>query len=311
MTGKLSSNLQWDDLALLLAICRAGTLSGAAKSLQVNHSTVFRRLNAIEEKMGVRFFERLAHGYAMTEAGEAVMRAAERIDSEVHGLSRELLGRDLRLQGKIRVTAPEGISLFLLSPLLNRFCIQHPDIRIDLAITSSHLELARREADLAVRVTGAPPDASLGRRLCRFAVGFYASGEYLKKNPHGRLEDYDWLITQGSIERLPPTVWNPGSRQQARIVMSSDNSRLLVQAAEAGLGVIPLPCFWGDGYTQLVRVIDEPDELIWDLWLLTHPDLRKTARVRALMTFLYEELQDSVALIEGHLPRGTAEGSRS
>jgi len=295
--------MQWDDLTILLAIGRAGTLSGAAQALKLNHSTVFRRLNRIEEDMGVRFFERLPHGYAMTEAGEAATRAAERIDNEVHGLTRELLGRDLRLQGTIRVTAPEGISLYLLSPLLNRFCARHPEIRIDLAITSSHLELARREADLAVRVTEAPPDASLGRRLCRFAVGFYASREYLDNNPHGNFNDYDWLITQGSIERLPPTVWNRGTSQQARVVMTSDNSRLLVQAAEAGLGVIPLPCFWGDGQTELVRVVDEPDEMRWDLWILTHPDLRKTARVRALMTFLYEGLQDSIDLIEGNMPR--------
>lgn len=310
MTGKPHTNLQWDDLSLLLAICRAGTLSGAARSLRVNHSTVFRRLNAIEEKMEVRFFERLPHGYAMTEAGEAVMRSAERIDSEVLGLSRELLGRDLRLQGTIRVTAPEGIALFLLSPLLNRFCTQHPEIRIDLSITSSHLELARREADLAVRVTEAPPDASLGRRLCRFAVGFYASREYLQANPHGRLEDLDWLITQGSIERLPPSVWSQGTSQQVRVVMTSDNSRMLVQAAEAGLGVIPLPCFWGDGQTELVRVIDEPDEMKWDLWILTHPDLRKTARVRALMTFLHESLQDKIDLIEGRCTRTAAEPAR-
>ena len=303
MSRKPSETLQWDDLSLLLAICRAGTLAGAARSLRLNHSTVFRRLNGIEEKLEVRFFERLPHGYVMTEAGEAVMRAAERIDSEVLGLSRELLGRDLRLQGTIRVTAPEGISLFLLSPLLNRFCVQHPEIRIDLAITSSHLELARREADLAVRVTQAPPDASLGRRLCRFAVGFYASREYLEKNPHGRFDDYDWLITQGSIERLPPSVWSQGNRQQARVIMTSDNSRMLVQAAEAGLGVIPLPCFWGDGFTGLVRVVEEPDEMQWDLWLLTHPDLRKTARVRALMTYLHEGLQDRIELIEGRLSR--------
>jgi DNA-binding transcriptional LysR family regulator len=293
--------MQWDDLALLLAICRAGTLAGAARSLKLSHSTVFRRLNSIEEKLEVRFFERLPHGYVMTEAGEAAMRAAERIDSEVLGLSRELLGRDLRLQGTIRVTAPEGISLFLLSPLLNRFCAQHPEIRIDLAITSSHLELARREADLAVRVTQAPPDASLGRRLCRFAVGFYASREYLRKNPHGKFEDYDWLITQGSIERLPPMIRNRGVGRRPRVVMTSDNSQLLVRAAEAGLGVIPLPCFWGDGHTKLVRVVDEPDEIPWDLWLLTHPDLRKTARVRSLMTYLHDALQDSIDLIEGRL----------
>jgi DNA-binding transcriptional LysR family regulator len=288
-------------LSIVLAICRAGTLAGAARSLGLNHSTVFRRLNSIEDKMGVRFFERLPHGYVMTESGEAAMRAAERVDNEILGLSRVLLGRDLRLQGTIRVTAPEGVSLHLLSPCLNEFCKLHPDIHIDLVVTSSNLQLSRREADLAIRVTSTPPDTSLGRRLCRFRISMYATKNYQKKNPHGKLEDYEWLLPDDGVDWLPRVVVKKELRAQVRKVMTCNSTQVLIEAAKNDIGAIPLPCFWGDGEKKLVRLIDPPEDMTMDLWLLTHPDLRYTARVRALMTFLHQALQSKIDLIEGRL----------
>jgi DNA-binding transcriptional LysR family regulator len=295
--------MQWNDLSIVLEICRAGTLAGAARSLGVNHSTVFRRLNNIEENMGVRFFERLPHGYVMTGAGEAAMRAAESIDDVVLGLSRDLLGKDMRLQGSIRVTAPEGLSLHLLGPCLEQFCRQHPEISIELVVTGSDLQLSRREADLAVRVTNDPPDSSLGRRLCCFRVTAYASRNYVKQMPRSRLEDYDWVISEDGADWLATLILNKELRPPARRVMISNNWQAAVNAAKRGLGAIPMPCFWGDSENELVRLIDPPEELTMDLWLLTHPDLRHTARVRALMTFLHDSLQSKVDLIEGREPR--------
>jgi len=210
-----------------------------------------------------------------------------------------LLGRDLRLRGAIRLTAPEGVALHLLGPWLNRFCREHPEITIEQAITSSDLELSRREADLAVRVTPAPPDTTLGRRLCRFAICAYASRQYLERNPHGRLEDYDWLLPNDSIEWFMPGVLKKHGRPRVRRVMSGNNTTLLIEAARAGLGVVPLPCFWGDREKNLLRLIEPPEDSKLELWFLTHPDLRNTARVRALMTFLHNSLEDSIDLIEG------------
>ena len=297
--------MQWNDLSIVLAICRAGNLSGAARSLGVTHSTVFRRLNSIEENMGVRFFERLPNGYIMTEAGEAAMRAAQSIDDLVLGLSRDLLGRDLRLQGPIRVTAPEGISLHLLGPCLDVFCLQHPDISIELLVTSSDLQLSRREADLAVRATSNPPDTSLGRRLCRFRMAMYASRKYLKQKKGERLENYEWVASEDSIDWLPGVKWKKELRKPVRRVLTSNSTQVAINAAKAGLGAVPLPCFWGDSEKELIRLTDPPEELSMDLWLLTHPDLRHTTRVRALMSFIHESLQPKIDLIEGRQPRDT------
>lgn len=295
--------MQWNDLSVVLAICRAGTLAGAARALGQNHSTVFRRINAIEEKLGVRFFERLPQGYAMTDAGEIAMRAAERIDDEVLGLSRKLIGQDLRLQGTIRLTAPEGISRFLIGPAIYEFCKQHPDIRVHMAVTSSSLQLERREADLAVRVTTTPPDSSLGRRVCGFRVARYATRNYLEQNPHGQLELYDWLVSEDSYNWLSEALAKKGIRTPVKKVMISNHAQILIDAVKQDLGVLQLPCFWGDSEAGLVRLDDSPEDMMKELWLLTHEDLRNTARVRALMTFLHQALQPKIDLIEGRLPR--------
>lgn len=291
--------MNWDDLNLVLAICRSGSLSGAARRLGVNHSTVFRRLNAIEESLQVRLFERQANGYLMTEAGEAVKRSAERIDEEVVTLSRELLGRDLRLQGTIRITAPEGLAVRLLTPQLASFCQLHPEITIDLIVTSSALRLSHREADVAVRATRRPPDSAIGHEICSFRFCMYASADYLAKNEGLALEEHQWVMPDDGIDFFPATLWRKKTYPKANIVYRSNNTLAVVEAARAGLGVAPLPCFLGDTEAGLVRVIEPPDELTLSLWILIHPDLRHTARVRALMTFLVETLAAQRAAMEG------------
>jgi DNA-binding transcriptional LysR family regulator len=291
--------MDWNDLNLVLAVCRAGTLSGAARALSVNHSTVFRRVNSIEKDLGVRLFDRQPSGYVMTDAGEVVQRAAERIDQEVDGLTRQLLGRDLRLQGPLRVTSPEGVALKLLGPILSEFSARHPGIQMDLIITSDALRLSRREADVAVRVTRKPPDNLIGRRICKFRFAMYASRRYMEKNRHTALEDHKWILTDDGFDQLPPALWKKKEHGSAQIVFSSNNAIATINAAKQGLGVAPLPCFLGDAEASLVRVIDPPEALTMDLWILTHPDLRKTARVRALMTHLVDSLESETPSIEG------------
>lgn len=297
--------MEWNDLKVILAIGRAGTLSGAAKSLSTSHSTVFRRINVIEEKMGVRFFDRLPQGYSMTEAGEAALRTAERVDNEVNGLSRELLGKDLRLQGTIRVTAPEGISLKLLRPIFEKFLCAHPDIQIDLVVTGSALKLARREADLAIRVTKNPPDTSIGRRVCDFRFGIYASKDYIEAHKNISLESYEWLLLEDSSNWFTQAVWKKLINQNTKVVFRSDSTSAIVNAACDSLGVTPLPCFIGDREKALVRVDELQKEIVSesasDLWVLMHPDLRHTARVKALMRFLYDALEKHKNLIEGNI----------
>lgn len=283
--------MDWNDLSLVLAICRTGTLSGAAKTLGVNHSTVFRRINAIEQDLDVRLFDRQPNGYVMTEAGEAVQRSAEQIDAQVHDLTRQLVGRDLRLEGHVRVTSPEGIAIRVLTPMLCDFCGEHPGIRIDLVTTSNPLHLSRREADIAVRVTRKPPENLIGRRVCNFRFALYASRAYLKRYRDTELEDHRWILTEENFEQLPPSLWKKRDRKAARIAFTSNNVMVTLAATKQGHGVAPLPCFLGDAERGLVRVSEPLEELTMGLWILAHPDLRATARVKALMRYLVDALQ--------------------
>ena len=301
--------LEWSDLSVLLAVCRAGSLSGAARALGQNHSTIFRRVNAIEAKTGVRFFERLPEGYAMTDAGQSALRYGERVEAEIQALGREVLGQDMRLQGKIRVTAPEGMITQITPKLFTEFCRLHPEVTIEATGATVALDLVRREADVAIRATNSPPDASLGRKVCDFRFGIYASPVYLKKHGDKPLHEQSWCLISGTLDWLVPHVWKKKSHGEQQIVFSSTNPLAVQNTTTAGMGVTALPCYLGDTDKRLVRVGDLLEFRTMELWILTHADLRHTARVKALIAFLYEALVKNKDLFEGKRP-GTKTGAR-
>jgi len=296
--------LEWSDLSVILAVCRAGSLSGAARTLELNHSTVFRKINAIEAKTGVRFFERLPEGYAMTDAGQTALRYAERIEAEVQALGREVLGQDMRLQGKIRVTAPEGMITQVTPKLFTDFHRLHPDVTIEVTGATVALDLVRREADVAIRATNSPPDASLGRKVCEFRFGVYSSPVYLKRNTDKPLQEQSWCLLSGLLDWLVPHIWKKKSLGEQQVVFSSTNPLAILNTTAEGMGLTALPCYLGDADKRLVRVGDLLEFRTMELWILTHPDLRHTARVKALIAFLYEALRKEKDLFEGQRGAG-------
>jgi DNA-binding transcriptional LysR family regulator len=295
--GKME--LEWSDLEVILAVCRAGSLSGAARTLGQNHSTIFRKVNAIEAKTGVRFFERLPDGYKMTEAGETALRYAERVESEVHALSREVLGQDTRLQGKIRVTAPEGMAAHITPPLFAEFCRLHPEVSIEMLGATSALDLGRREADVAIRATRKPPDTSLGRKVCDFRFGIYASPGYLKRNKGQALQDQRWALITGTLDWLVPHIWKKKAQAERQVLFTSSATEAVLNTAAEGMGLTFMPCYLGDADRRLLRVGKPLEPVTIELWVLTHPDLRHTARVKALMAFLFDALKKEADLFEG------------
>lgn len=282
--------LEWDDLRVILAICRAGSLVGAARALRQDHSTLFRKLNRIEERSGVRFFERLASGYAMTDAGEIALRFGERIEGEFHGLGREIDGRDARLQGTVRVTAPDGICTVLLPPILADFHRRHPDVIIELLESTAALDLSRREADVAIRAARKPPDESLAKKICEFRFAPYAAPAYLKSAGRRPLAEHDWVVLTSAIDWLIPAVWKNRAQASEHVVMHTNSTTAALAAARASVGLTFMPCYRGDAEPKLVRAGPTFDHLDMTLWIITHPVLRHTARVRVLMTFLEEAL---------------------
>jgi DNA-binding transcriptional LysR family regulator len=242
----VSRSLEWNDLAVVLAVGRAGTLSGAARHLGLNHSTVFRKVNAIEERVAVRFFERLPNGYRLTEAGEAAVACAERIESEVHSLGREILGQDTRLQGHVRVTAMEALASLVLPGPLAAFSRRHPGVSIEIVGTRSSLDLSRREAEVAVRATRKPPETSFGRKICSFRFGIYGSPDYLEGKENMPPSQLDWCLLQGIAHWFVPSIWKKRTDADERTVMTGSSIISVVEAAAAGAGITPLPTYLGD-----------------------------------------------------------------
>jgi DNA-binding transcriptional LysR family regulator len=298
LQARQTDSLEWNDLSVILAICRAGTLSGAARMLGHNHSTVFRRINAIEQKTGVRFFERLPNGYSMTDAGEAAMHSAERIESEIQGLSREILGRDQRLQGLVRITAMDYLAIHVLPGALAEFRELHPGVSYELLYTISALDLARREADIAIRAMPKVPDSSLGRKVCDFRFGIYAAPVYLERNRDKPLAEHDWVMIEGVADWLVPAIWKTRQAADRQTVFTSSGPAVIA-AAEAGMGLFAMSCYAADSRPGLVPVSRPIEAMTVELWVLTHADLRHTARVKALMDYLVEYLRGMRDLFEG------------
>lgn len=295
------SKLEWNDLAIILAIGRTESLSGAARSLSKTHSTVFRNINTIEEKTGVRFFDRFPYGYVPTDAGRTAMQYAERVEGEFHALGLEILGQDTALKGRIRLTCPESFAEEHAPGIIGRFCRKHPEIQIDLSPGHGALDLNRREAEVAIRATKSPPETAFGRRVSDFRFACYASPDHLQTAMRRPAHEQRFCIIEGTIPWLIPHLWKTADDGQAQTVFQCRASRAVVNAAVEGLGVAFLPCYVGDGDPRLARASRTLAHLDMGLWVLTHPDLRKTARVKALMTHLYEELASMVSLFAGHI----------
>ncbi|MBK7146190.1 MAG: LysR family transcriptional regulator [Xanthomonadales bacterium] len=290
----------WNDVQVYLAIARGGSLAAAARTLKVNHSTVFRRLNAFEEALGVRLFERLPSGYALTPEGDSIRAEAEAVEGNVIALGRKIAGRDFALRGDIRVTAPHGLATGFLAQYLPDFIARYPGIRIEIAASDSDFDLNRREADVALRATTQPPEHLVGRQVASLCWWVYASPAYLERmgRPVGMdaLAQHRVIGADAAFQRLPVFAWLARNlADDAIIARAGDLETMAALACEAvGLALLP-----SDQHTpRLQRLFAVEPRFSGQLWLLTHPDLRQVARIRTFMEFLAERLRSDPRLTE-------------
>lgn len=292
--------MDWDDLRYIRALGRAGTLAGAAEELGVHHSTVFRRLGRIEKRLGVRLFVRYREGFSLTAAGEEVIATADRLGVEVDELERRLAGRDTRPSGTVRMTTTDTLLDGLLGPLLGRFRRSYPEIRLEISVGNPFLSLSRRDADVALRPTVSPPETLLGRRVAELATAVYGARDYLeqKASPR-RLADHDWIAPDDSLAHLPSARWLRRQWPQVEPALRCNSVTGMRAACRGGAGLAALPCFLADPVPGLVRLQGPIDSLKVGLWLLTHRDLRRVARIRALLDYLHGALAGRRALFAG------------
>jgi DNA-binding transcriptional LysR family regulator len=277
----MTPELDWDELRVFLALARARSARGAAALLKVSHSTVTRRVEALEARLGVRLFDRSRDGYALTDAGVHMQTTAERIEGDIAALTRTLAGGDERLSGTVSVTCCDRFVSGLLVEALCDFFNAYPALDLELSVDSRSFDLSRREADMAVRilVEGTPPPQTLiARRLAPLNICGYVGRAHVERlDPAG--PNARWLgMGDASTEALVFPASGYPDLPIWGAFLSLDGS---LQAAAAGLGFALLPTYVGDPHPDVVRLPHAILQHVANLWLLSHPDLRDTARLRA------------------------------
>lgn len=297
-------NISWDEFRLVKAISDTGSLAGAGDVLSLNHSTVFRRLNALEQDLGSRLFERSRTGYVPTPAGEEMVSLANRMFDEVLEFERRVSGRDVKPSGELRVTTNDAFVAHLMTPLFSAFCKLFPEIRLDVVVDNRALNLSKRDADVAIRATSEPPETLVGRRIASIAWGVYgaASLDLPQTDDPQDLMEQCWVGFGDAIAGLGPARWLARTAPQVKLSYRLNTILGLSQAIEAKVGIGMVPCFIGDRVPNLRRLLRSPLHFSESLWVLTHPDLKNSARVRAFIEFMGKELMKQKALIEGQTP---------
>jgi DNA-binding transcriptional LysR family regulator len=298
-------HLDWDDFRLVKIIAEANGLAGAAERLAVNHSTVFRRLGQMEENLGVKLFERHRTGYVLTAAGEEMMTLAEQMDENVTAFTRKLAGQAVAPAGELRVTTNDTLLVHLLTPIFARFIKACPEMRLDVVLANQALNLSKRDADVAIRATDDPPETLVGRRVATIAWAIYGRVADFPdvKGPEdvtiADLFDRHWVALGDNLATLKVACFVREHVAPENIVYKVNTVLGLAESVEAGTGIGPLPCFIADPSPNLVRLADINPDFAAGLWLLTHPDLRQSARVRAFMDFMATEITKQKKRIEG------------
>lgn len=284
--------MNWDDLRFFLALAREGTVSAAGRALAVKHTTVARRITALEEQLGSRLFDRLPGGYAMTQVAENLYPHALSMEELVQAADREVFGMDTQLSGTLKLTASYDVFTRLITPKLHQFTDQYPGINIELLSSATLADLASRQADIALRLSPKPPEYLIGREVMPLRHGVYASSKYLKKK---RVTDK--LILWEHERDMPE--WVNDHFTGARVAARTTEIMTMVDAVKNHMGLARMPCYVADAEPSLRRLDVALTPSNWGVWVLSHADLRSTARVRVCREFLIDIIQQQRELIEG------------
>lgn len=290
--------MQWDDARIFLAVAREGSFSNAAKRLGVQHSTVSRRIRALEKKLAAPLVERKASGYILTEAGEELKLTACRIENELLSFEGAVSGQADDVAGELRVTAIANMASTVLMPYFARFSAAYPQIELSVQVTNNSVRLSEREADIAIRQTNKPLDTLIGTRLTTVASAVYGSREYCAAVKSGQAAE-QWIgVDCCEYHR----TWTKQAWPQAEHAFYVDETSLTLAALKEGLGVGFLPCFLGDADPKLMRFHEPETKHELGLWLLYHRDLRNIKRVALFREHMQREIRAAATLFEGAAP---------
>lgn len=296
--GNQRNMMNWDDLKYFLAVCRNGSVRAAAAELQVNHATVSRRINGFEGALDQRVFDRTAKGYQLTRLGEEIYQEASLLEERLSTVERKAANKRQHISGELRITAADVVLEYILMPMLSAFSEQHPDIEFMVMDSARNFNLSSREADVALRICHQPPDHLVGKRIS----GIHRAC-YIRKVDFEHAQDPGWRARQtwvGWSDKMRRPIGQlaadyPDHDSRHGIVSAS----LQAAACRLGMGMAALPCFIGDQDPELARMPPCTSEHKFDMWLLSHPDLRESVKVQTFKTFIAEQLALKRPLLEG------------
>jgi DNA-binding transcriptional LysR family regulator len=294
----------WNDLRYFLAVSRAGSLAGAARSLGVRHTTVGRRIEALEAALAASLFTRTPDGFILTESGTAIMPFAEQAERAADAVERRVAGGDERVEGVVRVTTSEAVAGFLVRRL-SELRARYPDLTVDVLSTNAALNLSRSEADIALRMV--PTDAAelVSRRLCDAGWSLYAAESYVERmgvpEDPANLSGHNIVGFDETMARTPGARWLEDHSEGAHVVMRCNSLIAALNATIVGMGVSVVPCFLADAEPTLTRltgaVLDTRE-----IWVVFHPDVAKIKRVRTVIDFIAEIIARDAPSFRGDQP---------
>jgi len=287
-----AKNLDWEEVKSFAIVAVAGSVRRAAKELNVHHSTVSRRIDSLEHALGTKLFDRQPEGYVLTAAGERLASTVQECGLRLNDAERMISGQDRDLRGIVTVAMPEPMAVYAFGARLAEFAEAHPDIEVHMVMTNKVVDLSRREADIALRIDNNPPDTLVGKRLFPYYQTAYATQDYLDSHDfENDPESARWVSWHAGKSKYPAWTKEAGF---GRVPLWGHFPEPAMQqaAARGGLGLAMLPCIMGDNDPALVRATNRKPIKARDIWLLTHSDLRQTARIRAFMTFAERVLRD-------------------
>lgn len=300
---------EWSDARQFLAVQRNGSLTAAARELKVNQSTVSRRIAVLEAMLGARLFDRTPDGLTLTPVGERVYEAARRMEEAALAVERTASGEDAKVEGPVRLATSEAFAVGFLFDHLAELRQRYPSLTVEVSVGQPSVDLARREADVALRFRPrgtAPAQPNLvARRLGGMAFAAFASRAYLAKRGAPRrannLAGHDVVAYDEDLPPIPGSAWLRDASQGVAGVTRCTSVLALAAAARGGLGVTVVPCFLGLRRPALVRLAPPSTVDFADIWLVVHPDLRGNARVRAVMDWLAEAVAREKGVLEGDI----------
>ncbi len=282
--------VEWSDLRVFLAVQRAGTHAGAARALGVAPTTIGRRLAALEDAMGARLFARTPDGLAPTAAARALLPRAERVEAELQDAARELTGADARATGTVRLTCGDGFATFVLGPALPELLSAHPGLTVEVIPSVHVLDLTRGEADVALRLFRPRERSLVARRVGTERYALYASASYLARRGTPRaardLAAHDLVVYDRDLDRMRSQAWLLRVASGANVAVRSSATTILHGACAAGAGIALLTRSSTRGDPRFVQVLPRLEPPASEMWLVTHADLRATARVSVTARFV-------------------------